>query len=214
MAHVHRHGPHLLYRFLRGSRAEPPPGSLPAGASGDVARRPDATRIRPMPGRPSLFPTPRPAPPVVGLTACLPGQERSGLTTFRTVAPPGGGARGPPGALAVHDRGGSSPGPRSRALVAQASQPLWLGAHHDVYRECPCVHHTLHPAPSPPEAGRDTVPSRCRRQARDCGSRVRGRWTGRYLPAHPRRILLIEQQVWSVQLARQSTLRPRVAAIN
>src|SRR5439155_26400751 len=30
--------------------------------------------------------------------------------------------------------------------------------------------------------------------------------------AVPRRILLLEQQVWSIQLARQSTLRPRVAA--
>ena len=40
------------------------------------------------------------------------------------------------------------------------------------------------------------------------------RCTGRYLPAHLRRILLMEQQVWSVQSARQSTLRPRVAVIN
>ena len=35
--------------------------------------------------------------------------------------------------------------------------------------------------------------------------------TARYLAAIPRRILLMEQQVWSIQHARQSALRPRVA---
>src|SRR6266481_5020028 len=78
--------------------------------------------------------------------------------------------------------------------------------------EFTCVHHTAHPAPSPPDAGRDTVPSRFGCQSGDCGYRVRRLCTGRYLPAHLRRILLMEQQVWSIQLARQSTLRPRVAA--
>ncbi len=73
------------------------------------------------------------------------------------------------------------------------------------------VHHTIHPAPSPPDAGRYTVPSRFGCQSGDCGYRVRGLCTGRYLPAHPRRILLMEQQVWSILHARQSTLRPRVA---
>src|SRR5712692_4932144 len=77
--------------------------------------------------------------------------------------------------------------------------------------EFTCVHHTAHPAPSPPDAGRDTLPSRFGRQSGDCGYRVRGLCTGRYLPAHPRRILLMEQQVWSILHARQSTLRPRVA---
>ena len=80
--HVHRHLQHLLYRFLHGSRAETPQGSQPACASGDVA-----TRIRPITGRPSLFPTPLPAPSSDGLTAFLPvlRQERYGLTTFHKV---------------------------------------------------------------------------------------------------------------------------------
>jgi hypothetical protein len=43
------------------------------------------------------------------------------------------------------------------------------------------------------------------------GTFVRGHSTARYLAAVPRRILLMEQQVWSVQLAKQSILRPRVA---
>ena len=73
------------------------------------------------------------------------------------------------------------------------------------------VHHTVHPAPSPPDAGRDTVPSRFGCQSNDCGDRVRRLCTGRSLPAHLRRILLMEQQVWSRQRARRSTLRPRVA---
>src|SRR5713226_5769626 len=98
-----------------------------------------------------------------------------------------------------------------RCLLAQASQHLWLVDFDDVYRECTCVHHTIHPGPSPPDAGRYTVPSQFRCQSHDCGSYVRGHWTARYLAAVPRRILLMEQQVWSVLLARQSTLRPRVA---
>ena len=86
VAHVHRHLQHLLYRFLHSSRAETPQGSLPACASGDVARTPGATRILPITRRPSLFPTPLPAPPVVGLMAFLPfKKERYGLTTFRKV---------------------------------------------------------------------------------------------------------------------------------
>src|SRR5712691_9586941 len=78
--------------------------------------------------------------------------------------------------------------------------------------QCTCVHHTIHPGPSPPDAGRYTVPSQFRCQSHDCGSSVRGHLTARYLAAVPRRILLMERQVWSIQLARQSTLRPRVAA--
>ena len=45
-----------------------------------------ATRIHPITGWRSLFPTPLPAPPLVGLTACLPcKQEHYGLTTFHKV---------------------------------------------------------------------------------------------------------------------------------
>src|SRR2546422_4404799 len=99
-----------------------------------------------------------------------------------------------------------------RCLLAQASQHLWLVNFDDVYRAFTCVHPTIHPAPSPPDAGRYTVPSRFGCQSGDCGYRVRRLCTGRDLPAHLRRILLMEQQVWSIQLARQSTLRPRVAA--
>src|SRR4051812_46852343 len=75
------------------------------------------------------------------------------------------------------------------------------------------AHHTLQPAPSPPDAGRYTVSSRFGCQSRDCGHVVRGHLTARYLAAVPRRILLMEQQVWSVLLARQSTLRLRVAVL-
>src|SRR5262250_1380903 len=103
------------------------------------------------------------------------------------------------------------PGTRSSALLAQAWQHLWLASCYDVYREFTCVHHTVHPAPSPPDAGRYTVSSRFGCQSSDCGYLVRGHLTARYLAAVPRRILLMEQQVWSIQLARQSTLRPRVA---
>jgi hypothetical protein len=206
----HRHLQHLLYRFLRCSRAETPQGSLPAFASSHVS-----TRIRPVTGRPSLFPTPIPASPLVGLTASLPSlrKERDGLTTFHKVDKDGLGALCSPVAWNVHDRVPWRPCAHYSAILAQASQHLWLVDFDDVYREFTCVHHTANPAPSPPDAGRDTVPSRFGCQSGDCGSVVRGHWTARDLAAVPRRILLMEQQVWSIQLARQSTLRPRVAAM-
>jgi hypothetical protein len=158
----HRHLQPLLYRFLSGSRAETPQGSLPACAAGDVAQTTGATRIRLITRRPSLFPTPLPTPPWVGLTAFLPflRKERYGLTTFRKVDTNGLGALCPPGALDVHDRVMARPGTRSSALLAQACQHLWLASCYDVYRECTSVHHTIHPAPSPLDAGRYTVPSR------------------------------------------------------
>jgi hypothetical protein len=82
-----RHVQLLRCRFLRASRAETPQGSLPACAAGDGAKSSGAPRIRPTTRRPSLFPTPLPAAPSVGLTAFFPvlRQERYGLTTFRTV---------------------------------------------------------------------------------------------------------------------------------
>src|SRR5262249_54621270 len=135
VARGHRHLQHLLYRFLRGSRAETPQGSLPACASGDLASTPGATRILPITRRHSLFPTPLPASPLVGLMAFLPcKKERYGLTTFRKVDKDGLGALSPPGALGVHDRIFSRPCTRSSAFLAQASQHLGLVAHHDVYR--------------------------------------------------------------------------------
>src|SRR5262249_16274958 len=90
----------------------------PACASGDVAKSIGATRIRPITGRPSLFPTPVPAPPSVGLTAFLPvlRQEQYGLTTFHKVDSHGLGALSPPGPLAVPDRVFSRPCTRSSAF--------------------------------------------------------------------------------------------------
>src|SRR5713101_648199 len=208
---VHRHVQHPLYRFFRCSRAETPQGSQPACASGTIT-----TRIRPATGRHSLFPTPIPASPSVGLTASLPflRKERYGLTTFHKVDRHGLGALCSPIALHVHDRVCLRPCTRYSALLAQASQHLWLAGCNDVYREFTCVHHTIHPAPSPLDASRYTVSSRFGCQSGACGYRVRRRCTGRYLTAHLRRILLMEQQVWSLQRARRSTVRPRVAANN
>ncbi len=135
VARGHRHLQHLLYRFLRGFRAEIPQGSLPACASGDVAQTTGATRIHPITGWLSLFPTPIPAPPSGGLAASLPRvEEQYGLTTFRKVDKDRLGALCPPVALAVHDRVLSRPCTRYGALLAQACQHLWLVAHHDVYR--------------------------------------------------------------------------------
>jgi len=159
-----------------------------------------------------FFPTPLPAPPLVGLTAFLPSKkERYGLTTFHKVDKDGLGALCPPVAFRVHDRVLTKPCTRYGALLAQADKHLWLVAFYDVYREFTYVHHTIHPVPSPLDASSYTVPSRLWCQSKDCGYFVRGLLTARYLAAVPRRILLMEQQVWSIPLARQSTLRPRVA---
>ena len=188
----HRHSQHLLYRFLPGSRAETPQGSQPACASGDVA-----TRIRPITGRPSLFPTPLPAPPSVGLTTSLPSLRRSdtGLPRSTRLTRMGEVLSSPPGALGVHDRVYRDPVPAPVPFGASLSASLACSSR--CYRKFTCVHPTMHPAPSPPDAGRSTVPSRFRCQSGDCGYRVRRLCTGRYLPAHLRRILLMEQQVWS-----------------
>jgi hypothetical protein len=130
-----------------------------------------ATRIHPITGWRSLFPTPLPAPPSVGLATFLPClKEPYGLTTFRKVDKDRLGALCPPVALGVHDRILSRPCTRYGALLAQAWQHLWLGAHHDVYREFAYAHHTIHPAPSPPDAGRYTVPSRFRCQSVTVGT--------------------------------------------
>ena len=214
MQYSHRHLQHLLCRFLRCSRAETPQGSLPACASSNIAETTGSTRIRPITGRPSLFPTPIPTSSLIGLTAFLPflRKERYGLTTFHKVDKDGLGALYSPVALHVHDREGEKPCTRYSAILAQANKHLRPVPCHDVYREFTSVHHTIHPGPSPPDAGRYTVPSRFGCQSGDCGYVVRGHLTARYLAAVPRRILSMEQQVWSVQRARRSTLRPRVAA--
>jgi hypothetical protein len=106
-----------------------------------------------------------------------------------------------------------------RRLTSRISSESYPGSQECVANchgaeEFTCVHHTVHPAPSPPDAGRYTVPSRFGCQSGDCGYVVRGHWTARYLAAVPRRILLMEQQVWSLLHARQSTLRPRVAVLS
>src|SRR4029453_14079564 len=70
-----------------------------------ILPRSGAPRIHPLTGRPSLFPTPLPRLPLVGLAASLPRvEEQYGLTTFRKVDTDGLGALCPPGALNVHDR--------------------------------------------------------------------------------------------------------------
>jgi hypothetical protein len=127
----HRHLQHLLCRFFRRSRTGTPQGSLLAFAPGDVT-----TRIRPITGRHSLFPTPIPAPPLVSLTTFLPSfrEERYGLTTFHKVDRDGLGALCPPVALGVHDGVLARPRTSYGAFRQQASQHLWLAAFNDVYR--------------------------------------------------------------------------------
>src|SRR5262245_55963206 len=166
-----------------------------------------------MTGRPSLFPTPLPALPLVGLTAFLPHvEEQYGLTTFRKVDPKGVGVLSPPGALCVHDRVLSRPCTRSSAFWLKPVSILGLVLITTFIKSShvftipsiqPLLRLMLAETPSPRGSGASEslwVP---------CPQAL----YGRYLPAHLRRILLMEQQVWS-RRARQSALRPRVAAID
>ena len=181
--------PFRCYTKAKVSRSSTPQGSLPAFASGNVA-----TRIHPATGWHSLFPTPIPASSLVDLAVFLPStKERYGLTTFHKIDKNGLGTLCSPVALGVHGRVLARPCSRYGALLAQADKHLWPVAFYDVYREFMCVHHTIHPVPSPPDAGRYAVPSRFWRQSGDCGYVVRGLLTARYLAAVPRRILLMEQ---------------------
>jgi hypothetical protein len=109
--------------------------------------------------------------------------------------------------LRVHDRVLVRPCTHYGAFWRQACQHLWLAAFNDAYERShmftipsirPQLRLMLAEAPLPHGLG--------------CGYFVRGLLTARYLAAVPRRILLMEQQDWSIQLASQSTLRPRVAA--
>ena len=100
----------------------------------------------PLQGGIRFFPTPIPAPPLVGLTAFLPflRKEQYGLTTFHT---------------STMDEVGSACSPVARhlretirerlhlatSLVGQACQPLWLVGSHDVYRQFTCVSHVIPP---------------------------------------------------------------------
>jgi hypothetical protein len=148
------------------------------------------------------------------LTTFLPSvwKERYGFTTFHKVDKDGLGALCSPGVLDVHDRVLARPCTHSVAFWPKPISIFGLFAFYDVYREFTCVHHTIHPVPTPLDASRGIVPSRLRCQSFDCGFCVRGLLTARYLAAVPRRILLMEQQVWSV-VARRSTVRLRVAAL-
>src|SRR5262249_10627696 len=92
-----------------------------------ILPRSGATRIPPITGRPSLFPTPLPAPPSVGLAASLPRvEEHYGLITFRKIDTDGLGALCSPGALAVHDRVLSRLCTRSSAFWLKPSSILGL----------------------------------------------------------------------------------------
>jgi len=60
---------------------------------------------------------------------------------------------------------------------------LASGLVHDVYRECACASHTIHPSPVPRDARRDALSSRLPRQPDGRGYIVRGQSPGRCLPA-------------------------------
>ena len=169
MERSHRHLQHLLYRFLRGSRAETPQGSLPACASGDVARHLAQPVSIPLQGWPSLFPTPIPAPPLVGLTAFLPfwRKERYGLTTFRTRTMDEVGSACSP--VAQHLRETMQERLHlATSLLGQAWQPLWLVGSHDVYRQFTCVSHVIPPS-LPTAVGLAVVHVPLTRRAPPCG---------------------------------------------
>ena len=145
----HRHLQRPLSWFSRFSRSSTPQRSQPAFASGNVS-----TRIRPATGRHSLFLTPLPAPSLVGLATFLPflRKERYGFTTFHKVDKNGLGALCSPVAFDVHDRVLARPCTRYGAFWPKPVSIFGLLPFYDVYREFTCVHHTIHPVPTPLDA--------------------------------------------------------------
>jgi len=194
--HHCRHLPSLLTRLAKLSGDARPDGRQPAFAWGDVARV-----LNPYPlyyqvaFASSILPFPHACR--LALRRTFPCGRRTGLPCSVFVTTNGVGALYPPVAWDAHDKEGETPCTRYSALLAQACQHLWLVVYDDVYRAFTWVRHTIHPRPCPPDAGRYALPSRFRRQSRDCGSIVRRRCTSRYLLAHLRRIPLMGQRVVS-----------------
>ena len=152
----HRHLQHLLYRFFYGSRAETPQGSLPACASGDVA-----TRIHPITGWHSLFPTPIPALPSAPLTIRFPPLRRStGLPRSAYVPLDGLGTTcSPVGSSSAIGEGGA-PIPPHLPFGSRLSAPLpcWFSRRLLVVHICFPYHPTL--APDRLDAGSRNLSSR------------------------------------------------------
>ena len=152
----HRHLQHLLYRFFYGSRAETPQGSLPACASGDVA-----TRIHPITGWHSLFPTPIPALPSAPLTLRFPPLRRStGLPRSAYVPLDGLGTTcSPVGSSSAIGEGGA-PIPPHLPFGSRLSAPLpcWFSRRLLVVHICFPYHPTL--APDRLDAGSRNLSSR------------------------------------------------------
>src|SRR5216684_8620336 len=94
-----------------------------------------------------LLPPPIPPRPWAPLTGCFPLRETCGLTTFRVRINEWGRSRlfagGP--ASTVREEGSSYTEPR--AILAQASQRLWLVGSHDVYQRFTSVDPTITLAP-------------------------------------------------------------------
>jgi len=187
------HLQHLLCRFLGCSRAETPEGSLLAFASGNVA-----PHIRPITGRHSLSPSSS-TRTAVGRPCGIPTpcEERYGLTVFRGKDRIGLGSLWTPTAFSAYARGPWSPRTRRIAFWLKPDSIFGLLFFTTLHREFASANLAVQPRPSPPDAGRDTVPSWFRRSRCRDGSIVRGLSTARCLAALPRRLLLIGQQVRS-----------------
>ena len=157
MEQSHRHLQHLLCRFLRFSRAETPQGSLPACASGDVA-----TRIHPITGWHSLFPTPIPALPSAPLTIRFPQVRRSaGLPRSASVPLDGLGTPCSPVDSSSAIGEGGTPLPHHFPCGSRLSAPLpgWYSRRLLVVHICFPYHPTL--APDRLDAGSRNLSSRC-----------------------------------------------------
>ena len=190
---VCRHLHHSLGWFLKCSRVDRPRGSLLAFALGNV--EPHIRFITPWH---SLFP-PSFTRTAIGSPCGVPtsGEERYGLTVFRVNDRNGLGALCSPVALYAHD--GASM--RLHAVLRTFwFKPVSIFGLLRMTAFIEGSHLFTMPsilAPSPPNAGRDTIPLRFWCHPFGCGYIVRGLLTARYLAAVPRRILFMGQQVWS-----------------
>jgi hypothetical protein len=175
-----RHLPSLLRRLVKLSGDARPDGRQRAFAWSHIAR---GRTSYPLHYRVAFASSILPCPHAyrLALRLTFPHGRRTGLPCSVSVTTNGVGALCPPVAWDAHDKEARSPCTRYSAPLAQAWQHLWLVFCDDVYRAFTWVRHTIHPSPSPPDAGRYALPSRCRRQSRDCGFIVRRLCTSRYL---------------------------------
>jgi hypothetical protein len=141
-----RHLPSLLERLAKVSGDERPDGRLRACAWGDVAcgLNPYPSHYR-MAFASSILLLPHAYR--LALRCAFPGGRRTGFPCSASITYGWVRRALSTGSVVAHDKEGRNPCTRYSAVLAQASQHLWLVFCDDVYRAFTWVRQTIHPRP-------------------------------------------------------------------